>query len=114
MPANISRRGLLKSSVAGATSTVLGARIGRSQEVTLRAVSAWTEGTAFSVPFERYVDRVNETGKGVIQLNYLGGGAKIMNVFDMGKVASQRRVRRAQFDVGLLRRSDAGSQRNEA
>ena len=94
MPANISRRGLLKSSVAGATSTVLGARIGRSQEVTLRAVSAWTKGTAFSVPFERYVDRVNETGKGVIQLNYLGGGAKIMNVFDMGKA-----LRSGVFDI---------------
>ena len=105
--------GCSNTSVAGATSTVLGARIGRSQEVTLRAVSAWTAGTAFSRPFERYVERVNETGKGVIKFNYLGGGAKIMNVFDMGEVASHRRIRRSQFHVGLLRRSDARSQRNE-
>src|SRR5690242_16180997 len=85
MSANISRRRLLKSSVAGAAAMSLAARAAHGQEVTLRAVSAWTKGTAFSAPFERYVERVNETGKGIIQLNYLGGGAKIMNVFDMGK-----------------------------
>ena len=69
-------------------------RAAYSQEVTLRAVSSWTEKTAFSRVFERYVDRVNETGKGVIQFNYLGGGSKIMNVFDMGQA-----LRRGVFDV---------------
>jgi TRAP-type C4-dicarboxylate transport system substrate-binding protein len=94
MSANISRRRLLKSSVAGAAAMSLAAGAAHGQEVTLRAVSAWTKGTAFSAPFERYVERVNETGKGIIQLNYLGGGAKIMNVFDMGKS-----LRSGVFDV---------------
>ncbi len=85
MSAKISRRKLLASSVALGVSLSAGSRAARAQEVTLRAVSAWTAGTAFSKPFERYVEHVNETGKGVIRINYLGGGAKIMNVFDMGK-----------------------------
>src|SRR5690606_2065723 len=63
-------------------------------ELTIRAVSAWTQGTAFSNEFERFVERVNETGKGIIQINYLGGGAKIMNVFDMGQA-----VKNGVFDI---------------
>src|SRR5436305_1122673 len=94
MPARISRRHLLSSSAAGSAALLARPRLGHTQELTLRAVSAWTKGTAFSIPFERYVDRVNETGKGNIQFNYLGGGAKIMNVFDMGKA-----LRSGVFDV---------------
>ncbi len=85
MSAKISRRKLLASSVAMGASVTVGARAARAQEVTFRAVSAWTAGTAFSRPFERYVEYVNEKGKGLIKINYLGGGAKIMNIFDMGK-----------------------------
>jgi TRAP-type C4-dicarboxylate transport system substrate-binding protein len=85
MSTKITRRTLLASSAVLGASLGTGARPARAQEVTLRAVSAWTAGTAFSKPFERYVEHVNETGKGVIKINYLGGGAKIMNIFDMGK-----------------------------
>jgi len=85
MNARLSRRQLIQSSTAAGVALATGGRVARAQEITLRAVSAWTAGTAFSKPFERYVDHVNETGKGVIRINYLGGGAKIMNVFDMGK-----------------------------
>lgn len=86
MNTRLSRRRLIQSSAAAGVALATGsARTARAQEITLRAVSAWTAGTAFSRPFERYVDHVNETGKGVIRINYLGGGAKIMNIFDMGK-----------------------------
>jgi TRAP-type C4-dicarboxylate transport system substrate-binding protein len=44
-----------------------------AQEVTLRAVSAFQEGTQFSKPFERFIERVNKDGKGVVQINYIGG-----------------------------------------
>jgi TRAP-type C4-dicarboxylate transport system substrate-binding protein len=93
MSIKLSRRQLIGSAAAGIAVTAA-ARPAMSQEVTLRAVSAWTAGTAFSKPFERYVERVNETGKGIIRFNYLGGGAKIMNVFDMGKS-----LRSGVFDV---------------
>ena len=44
-----------------------------AQEVTLRAISAFQEGTAFSKPFEDFVKKVNEDGKGVIRINFIGG-----------------------------------------
>jgi TRAP-type C4-dicarboxylate transport system substrate-binding protein len=94
MIAKNTRRSFLASSAALGMSMTVGSGRAYSQEVTLRAVSAWTKGTAFSIPFERYVERVNQTGKGVLQFNYLGGGAKIMNVFDMGKS-----LRSGVFDV---------------
>lgn len=87
------RRNLLLSTAAGAASLGLPAVV-RAEEVVLKTVSAWTEGTAFSRAFERFVARVNETGKGVVRLNYLGGGSKVMSPFDMGQA-----LRRGVFDV---------------
>lgn len=96
MTAAISRRTFVSTSlVAGAAAGLGFPSIVRGQETTvLRTVSAWTEETAFSRAFERFIERVNETGEGVIQLNYLGGGAKVMNVFEMGQA-----LRRGVFDV---------------
>src|SRR2546430_14848692 len=45
-----------------------------AEEVTLRAVSAFAEGTEFSRNFERFVEKVNADGKGLIKINYIGGG----------------------------------------
>jgi len=44
-----------------------------AQEVTLRAVNAFQEGTYFARHFEEFVKRVNEEGKGKVHINYLGG-----------------------------------------
>ena len=44
-----------------------------AQEVTLKAVNAFQEGTYFARSFEEFVKRVNAEGKGVVQINYLGG-----------------------------------------
>ena len=44
-----------------------------AQEVTLRAVSSFAEGTEFSKNFERFIEKVNADGKGVVQINYIGG-----------------------------------------
>lgn len=57
-----------------AASVALLAPLGaQAQEVTLRAVNAFQEGTYFARNFERFVKKVNEEGKGVVQINYLGG-----------------------------------------
>ncbi len=53
-------------------------------EVTLNAVSAFADDTTFSVNFQRFIDKVNETGKGVVQIEYRGGGGKVMNPFELG------------------------------
>ena len=52
-------------------------------EVTLRAISVFNEKTTYSVGIERFIDRVNEAGKGVIQINYIGG-PKAMPPFEVG------------------------------
>src|SRR5437667_3290851 len=43
-----------------------------AEEITLRAVSAFAEGTEFSRNFERFVEKVNAYGKGLIKINYIG------------------------------------------
>jgi TRAP-type C4-dicarboxylate transport system substrate-binding protein len=54
-----------------------------AQEVTLRAVSSFAEKTTYSRGFERFVERVNADGKGVIRINYIGG-PKAMPPFEVG------------------------------
>jgi len=54
-----------------------------AQEVTLRAVTAFTENTTYSRPFEHFINRVNEDGKGILRINYIGG-PKAMPPFEVG------------------------------
>ena len=44
-----------------------------AQEVILRAVTSFAEGTQFSKNFERFIEKVNADGKGVLRINYIGG-----------------------------------------
>ena len=44
-----------------------------AQESTLKAVNAFQEGTYYARNFERFVKKVNDEGKGIVQINYLGG-----------------------------------------
>ena len=53
-------------------------------EVTVRAISAWPEGNQFLVNFERFITKVNAEGRGLVQTNYLGRGAKVMPPFEVG------------------------------
>jgi TRAP-type C4-dicarboxylate transport system substrate-binding protein len=54
-----------------------------AEEVTLRAVSAFAEKTTYSRGFELFIERVNRDGKGVLQINYIGG-PKAMPPFEVG------------------------------
>jgi TRAP-type C4-dicarboxylate transport system substrate-binding protein len=62
-----------------------------AQEVTLRAVSAFAENTQFSKNFEKFIDRVNKQGKGVIQINYIGG-PRAIPPFEVGNAVRTRVV----------------------
>jgi len=68
-----------------------------AQEVTLRGISTFNSGTTYSVHFESFVKRVNERGKGQIQIRYLGGGGKVMDPFEMGGA-----LRGGVVDIGNL------------
>ena len=54
-----------------------------AQEVTLRAVTAFAEKTTYSRGFEKFIERVNAEGKGVVHINYIGG-PKAMPPFEVG------------------------------
>ena len=45
----------------------------RSEEITLKAAVFVPPTTTYGIPFKRFVDRVNETGKGVLQIRIVGG-----------------------------------------
>ena len=54
-----------------------------AQEVTLRGVTAFAEKTTYSRAFEKFIEQVNAEGKGIIQINYIGG-PKAMPPFEVG------------------------------
>jgi TRAP-type C4-dicarboxylate transport system substrate-binding protein len=68
--------------IAGAVA-IAAATVASAQEVTLRAVSAFAEKTTYSRGFELFIERVNRDGKGVLQINYIGG-PKAMPPFEVG------------------------------
>ncbi len=68
----------LAALLLSASSGVAGA-----QEVTLKGITSFAEKTFYSRGFERFIDRVNADGKGVIQINYIGG-PKAMPPFEVG------------------------------
>lgn len=80
-----------------------------AQEVTLRAVSGFAEGTQFSKNFERFVEKVNADGKGVVKINYIGG-PRAMPPFEVGNAVRTRVVDMANvtgaFYPNLMPESD--------
>src|ERR1700704_5252526 len=59
------------------------ANVASTQEITLKGISSFAEKTFYSRGFERFIDKVNADGKGVIQINYIGG-PKAMPPFEVG------------------------------
>ena len=54
-----------------------------AEEVVLKAISSFAEKTFYSRGFERFIDKVNADGKGVVRINYVGG-PKAMPPFEVG------------------------------
>lgn len=59
--------------VLAAGCLMLGAGHAAAQEITLKAVNAFQEGTYPARGFEIFVKKVNAEGKGIVQIQYLGG-----------------------------------------
>ena len=66
-----------------ALSVSIGIGTASAQEVTLKGITAFAEKTFYSRGFERFIEKVNADGKGVIQINYIGG-PKAMPPFEVG------------------------------
>jgi len=81
-----------------------------AQEVTLRAVTAFAEKTTYSRGFEKFIDQVNAAGKGLVQINYIGG-PKAMPPFEVGNALKTGVVDIANttgaFTTNVMPESDA-------
>jgi TRAP-type C4-dicarboxylate transport system substrate-binding protein len=76
----------LRHLLFAATAAALASAPAFAQDVTLRGVSAFPEGTLYSTKFEAFVKEVNEKGGAVkLKIQYLGGAPKVMPTFDVGK-----------------------------
>lgn len=84
--------------------------VAHAQEVTLRGVTAFQEGTFSSRNFERFIERVNETGRGVVRINLIGG-PRAMPPFEVGNAVRNRVVEIANvtgaFYTNLMPEADA-------
>ena len=81
-----------------------------AQEVTLRGVTFVAEGSQFSRNFERFIEKVNKDGKGVIQINYIGG-PRALPPFEIGNALRSKVVDIASvpgaFYTNLMPEADA-------
>src|SRR5215831_16176976 len=94
----------------GLVTTILVCSSTYAQEVTLRAVTAFAEKTTYSRGFETFIERVNADGKGIIQINYIGG-PKAMPPFEVGNALKTGVVDIANttgaFTTNVMPESDA-------
>jgi TRAP-type C4-dicarboxylate transport system substrate-binding protein len=69
--------------------------LAQAQEVTLRVVSAFAENTTYVKNLEGMIKTLNATGKGTLQLNFIGG-PKAIPPFEVGNA-----VRTGVVDIGM-------------
>ncbi len=81
----------MRSLLVAGLAAVLLASTASAQEVNLRAVSSFAEGTEFSKNFERFIEKVNADGKGLIKINYIGG-PRAVPPFEVGNAVRTRVV----------------------
>jgi TRAP-type C4-dicarboxylate transport system substrate-binding protein len=100
----------VSSILAFSAAILCSASFASAQEVTLRAVSSFNEGSQISTPFERFIEKVNKDGKGVIQINYIGG-PRAMPPFEVGNAVRSKVVDianvAAAFYTNLMPEADA-------
>jgi TRAP-type C4-dicarboxylate transport system substrate-binding protein len=93
-----------------AIAVLLSASALSAQEVMLKAVTSFAEGTQFSKNFERFIEKVNRDGKGHVQINYIGG-PRAMPPFEVGNAVRTRVVDIANvtgaFYTNLMPEADA-------
>jgi TRAP-type transport system periplasmic protein len=93
-----------------ALATTAATNLATAQEVTLKAVTSFAEKTQFSKNFERFIDKVNADGKGVIQINYIGG-PRAMPPFEVGNAVRTKVIDIANvtgaFYTNLMPEADA-------
>src|SRR5205823_850269 len=67
------RGGKMRTTLLLAAAAAAFAGAAQAQETTLRVVSAFSENTQYVKNLEGFIGKVNAGGKGVVQLNFIGG-----------------------------------------
>jgi len=100
----------LGSAAILALATVGGAGGAAAEEVVLKGLSGFAEGTQFSKNFERFIEKVNTDGKGQVKINYIGG-PRAIPPFESGNAVRTRVVDIANttgaFYTNLMPEADA-------
>ncbi|MCL4800020.1 MAG: TRAP transporter substrate-binding protein DctP [Burkholderiales bacterium] len=82
----------------------------QAQEVTLRLVSAFPENSNYVRRLEAWIGNVNSAGKGLLQIEFIGG-PKAIPTFEVGKAVSNGVVQMAMntgaFYTNLMPEADA-------
>lgn len=101
---------MLRKTLIFVIAIVACAKTAAAEEIALRAISAFAEQTTYSRGIERFVNRVNEAGKGIIQVIYIGG-PKAMPPFEVGNALKNGVVDLANttgaFYTNLMPEADA-------
>ena len=84
----------MKKTICVLLATALPA-LAHAQEATLRVVSAFAENTTYVKNLEGMIKSLNASGKGTLQLNFIGG-PKAMPPFEVGNA-----VRTGVVDIGM-------------
>jgi TRAP-type C4-dicarboxylate transport system substrate-binding protein len=84
-----------KTGILAAAAAVLLPAFAAAQEVTLRVVSAFPENFIYVKRLENWIERVNLEGKGMLQLNFIGG-PKAIPTNEVGKS-----VQGGVVDIGM-------------
>jgi TRAP-type C4-dicarboxylate transport system substrate-binding protein len=63
----------VQAAIAGFGALLALAPAATAQEVTLKAAVFVPPSTTYGIPFKRFVDHINETGKGILQIRIVGG-----------------------------------------
>jgi TRAP-type C4-dicarboxylate transport system substrate-binding protein len=78
MPSPAFRRSAaILGAVLGAAVLVASARPAFAQEIALKAANAFPEASYYAKNFERFIDKVNAEGKGLVKIQYVGGPKSI-------------------------------------
>ena len=76
MQSSLTRRSIMRALLAVAFAGA-GSDVAFAQEITLKAANAFQEGTYYARHFERFIDKVNAEGKGLVRIQYVGGPKSI-------------------------------------
>ena len=103
-------KSLIKLSIASLCTAMVMPLAAQAQETTLRVVSGFAENLSYVIRMQQMFDKLNKEGKGVLQMNFIGG-PKAIPPFEVGNAVKTGVVDMAlttgAFYTNLMPEADA-------